>query len=73
MGGMTESRDARVHALRSARARVEAAERELDDARAQRDDAILAALDAGMGATEIATEAGVTRVRVYQVKGREKQ
>lgn len=70
MGGMTESRDARVHALRSARARVEAAERELDDARAQRDDAILAALDAGMGATEIATEVGVTRVRVYQVKGK---
>lgn len=50
--------------------RVEDATRQLDLARAARDEAVSAALAAGHGPTEIARAANLTRRAVYDIKQR---
>lgn len=52
-----------------ARRRLKQATAGLPAAQSHRDDAIRAAFAAGLGGTEIAAITGLTRSRVYQIRG----
>ncbi|WP_102157719.1 hypothetical protein [Zhihengliuella halotolerans] len=51
-------------------ARVAAQQASLDEAKAELDDAIRAALAAGVPVTELAEKSGLSRPRIYQIRDR---